>query len=297
MSYELYFKPGSVPVTSEAFCDYFRDRPGYTLQEGQVWYENEDTGVYFSFEYHAEDADGSDVDEPHHPFWFSINFFRPSYFILEAEPEVTALVDRFAFEVSDGHPDGMDEGPYARDLLVRGWQRGNRFGVAGVMRQADLPPVVSLPGSRLHALWQWNLGRAALQRSIGEGQFVPTIMLFDLDGAVVTAAAWPDGIPSILPMVDYLIVDRNELAPRSFLRKKPDMVFVRWEDAAPHLGKHDTRRRDGAIDLNYAECPPDLAKFVRGLARSGSTAKRLAPDQVLDRELVDHAGVRTSGTE
>lgn len=287
MSYDLYFTPGSVPVPADAFLDYFRERPHYMVSGSQAWYENEDTGVYFSFEHHEEDADGSDVDEPRAPCSFHINFFRPSYFILEAEPEVAALAERFALRVMDPQADGMGDGPYVRSALVSGWEHGNRFAVSAVMsHENDRPAVASLPTKRLHEVWRWNHGRASLQDSIGEGQFVPKIMFVLQNGAAATAVTWPDGIASVLPKVDYLIVGRDELAPRSFLRRKKDTVFARWEDAARLLGRYDSQRREGAFDLNYAECPQDVARFVRGLADSAPAATILPPDQVLDRELI-----------
>ena len=114
MSYDLFLRSRSLAVSPGAFFDYFRGRARYKVENKQAWYQNEESGVYFAFEY----ADADERDGPHpYRFSFTINFFRPSYFILEAEPEVTALVDRFDFLVSDPQTKGMGDGVYAPELL------------------------------------------------------------------------------------------------------------------------------------------------------------------------------------
>jgi hypothetical protein len=288
MSYDLLFRPGPFAVTPEAFFAHFEGRAHYTVQNDQAWYQNEDSGVYFVFEHNAPDADGG--DEPHHPFAFNINFFRPSYFILEAEPEVTALVERFQFQVEDAQIDGMGDGPYQPHLLVSGWNRGNEFGYAALRAEADRPDFASLPRRRLHDVWRWNRGRASLQEQVGDAQFVPKIMFLRLDGEVVTAVAWPDAIPSVLPRVDYLIIGREQLAPRSFFRKTKDTTFVRWGEAETLIARFDSGRREGAFDLNYGECPEEMAQFVRRLVRHEPAMTGVPADQVLDREIVETSG-------
>ena len=283
MSYDLLFRPRSSPVSEAEFFDYFRGRPHYKVENTQAWYQNEDSGVYFVFEYGGVE-DRVDAD---YPFAFNINFFRPSYFILEAEPEVTALVKRFDFLVLDSQKDGMQDGRYDPGLLISGWQHGNEFGCSAMMKeQEDRPDVASLPAGRLHEVWRWNLGREALQRTVGEAQFVPSIMFLRLDGAVVTAAVWPDGIPSVLPKVDYLIIGREQLAPKTLFRKKADTVFVEWAEIYPLIARHNSNEHEGAVDLNYVHCPKDVARFILGLARNEPAVTGLPPDQVLDDELV-----------
>src|SRR5690349_4007908 len=105
MSYDLYFlrRPEQAALSREEFSAYFANRPNYTVQGSQAWYANEDTGVYFSFGF----GDGSDgvEDEPEEDLEpppdeltstglsFNINYFRPHFFGLEAEPELAAVVD------------------------------------------------------------------------------------------------------------------------------------------------------------------------------------------------------------
>src|SRR6266850_3954909 len=283
VSYDLFFRPKSSDVSPEEFFDYFRGRAHYKVENGQAWYQNEDTGVYFAFAHDATEEN----DEPHHPFSFNVNFFRPSYFILEAEPEVTALANRFAFVVSDPQAK-MGDGQYVPELLISGWQHGNEFGYSAVLKDKEKrPDVASLPGTRLHEVWRWNFRRETLQNSVGEAQYVPRIIFLHLNGAVATAVVWPDAIPSVLPEVDYLIIGREQLAPRTFFRKKKDTVFVEWAEAYPLIAKYNsTVKHNGAFDLNYSQCPQDIAAFVRTLVRNEPSVTGVSADQVLDRELV-----------
>ena len=283
MSYDLFFRPRSRDVSPEAFFDHFRQRAHYKVANRQAWYQNEDTGVYFVFE-HDEAADNAD----RYPFSFNINFFRPSYFILEAESEVTALITQFGFLVSDPEQRETGDKEYRSEALISGWRYGNEFGCAAAMKnKEDRPELAWLPTSRLHDVWRWNFGRESLQRALGEAQFVPRIIFVRLSGALVTAVVWPDGIPSVLPRVDYLVIGREEFAPRTIFRKRKDTVFVEWTEAEPFITKHSSGKRNEGFDLDYANCPTDIAHFIRGLVRNKPSVSGMSPDQVLDSELVE----------
>ena len=99
MSYDLYFRsrsPGT-RFSSEDFEAYFQPRHWYEVKNSQAWYRNNDSGVYFVFEYNDPDTD-SETGAEHEtesglfPVSFNMNYFRPHPFGLEAEPEVAAFV-------------------------------------------------------------------------------------------------------------------------------------------------------------------------------------------------------------
>ena len=123
MSYDLFMKPESGEFTADAFKTYFSGRNNYKLQGVQAWYENEDTGVYFLFEFQGA-ADAEEGEESY-PVAFNMNYFRPSYFVHEAEPEVTAFINHFSMVVSDPQFEGMGKGSYQAEKFREGWNRGN----------------------------------------------------------------------------------------------------------------------------------------------------------------------------
>jgi hypothetical protein len=111
----------------------------------------------------------------------------------------------------------------------------------------------------------------------------------NLGGSTVTAAVWPDGIPVVVPRVDYLCVPRKNLAPTSFFRRKEDITFVTWEAALPILSKHGTQNEDGSISLNYLTPPADVAKFVQSLPAESRAFSNLPADKVLNREIYERS--------
>ena len=167
----------------------------------QAWYENRETGIYFHFFFQTQETTEDDGDEPREYFrLLSINYFRPSYFILEAESEIMAFVKHFDLLVSDPQCEGMGRGEYDAAKLVRVGISGNESAFGVILNdESNRAGVSHLPTSQLHHAWRWNLSRCQLQNEIGEAQFVPQIMFMNIDGSAATMSVWPDGIPVVVP--------------------------------------------------------------------------------------------------
>ena len=97
MSYtlDLYFEPA---VRRHHLIEYFAARPHFSIKkEDVVYYENKDTGVYFFlklrcsrnivFQRRIVSAE------------FEMNYFRPSFFGIEAEKEMSPVALRTEAEV------------------------------------------------------------------------------------------------------------------------------------------------------------------------------------------------------
>jgi hypothetical protein len=264
MSYDLFLQCRDGAYDRTQFLEYFRAREWYRIQGSQAWYENEDTGVYFSFELSEPSEKGQ---PPQLPISLNVNFFRPSYFIAEVETEVTALVHQFDMIVFDPQLNGMGEGEYQKELLIAGWNHGNEFAFSTFLKdpehRADL---LSMPSAK---------------------KFVPRISFIRLDHEVSSAVVWPDGIPSVIPPVDCLIVIREALAPRRLFRRVEDRTLLAWQDAQPMFERYGSRQADNAILLDYRRPPDELASFVRSLPGGNREISMVSADQILDRELVD----------
>jgi len=290
VSYDLFFKPRVGAVDPGAFQNYFAERRNYKVDPPQAWYQNETTGVYFVFELRTkEDDDDEGGGGEVYPVSLNINYFRPSYFIHEAELEVTAFVKHFDMLVSDPQMGGMGEGEYQSDLLLRGWHQGNRFGYSAMLRDpAKRPNTTSLPSEVLLRSWQWNYGLRFLQERLGESKFVPRIMFLLVDGVPATAATWPDGIPIAVQHVDYFIVPRKDLAPRRLFKRVEDHTVVAFQDVLPLFEKHRSINAPEFV-LNYDVPPKDIAKFVEALPKSERKIQGVSTDSMLDKELVEGA--------
>src|SRR5713226_9282834 len=109
----LHTKSGKPPLTPADFDAYFRDRKNYKLDKGEAAYFNQDTGVYFSFNYTQPKGDKTDPEEtksaPQGYVAFTMNYFRPELFALEADIELRGFVEHFDAAVDDPQAQGMTE--------------------------------------------------------------------------------------------------------------------------------------------------------------------------------------------
>jgi len=280
MSYDLFLKPDSDTLSQDQFTGWFESRPHYTVQNLQAWYENQDTGVYFSFDYDPEE--GGSVA-------FSMNYFRPHVFGLEAAPEVAAFIEAFGLSIDDPQMDGMGQGPFSEEGFVKGWNCGNRFGYQSILRTQDRAGMPVRSTAEIEQIWRWNRHRSTLQDAVGDAMFVPRIMLMQATGSVITVAVWPDGCPVMLPQVDRVIVLREQLAvnPRTSDDEEPEATLVEWSRLAEVVESYPCDPEHGCYCLDYEESPPALQRLIRSLPIDTPDRDRfLAPDSVLNAELV-----------
>jgi len=299
MSYDLYFcVSGDLPAVSrEAFQAYFSSRPWYRVEESQALYENEDTGVYFTFEHSVPEAPPQG-DEELRPAGvsFNVNYYRPHYFGLEAEEEVSAFVQKFDLLVDDGQAEGMGEGPYSRDGFLSGWNAGNRFGYRAYALQASkattpVAPRATLATAELERCWKWNRARKARQEQMGQECFVPRIMFVFRRDVVQTMAVWPDASPIALPRVDVVCLARTELAPkRRFGKREPDFAVVEFAEFAPFLAPAVPVADEAPFSvLKHGGLPLELIGFITSQEPCILRPQGLSPDSVLNEELVRDA--------
>jgi hypothetical protein len=310
MSYDLSFlkRQASTPIPPEAIAQYFRERAGYTIQNQQFSYENDDTGVYFSFELtsgansdqdSSEDAQPDEIADGLEPLGlsFNVNYFRPHFFGLEAEGEVSALINHFSLLVDDPQNQGMGRGEYSRDGFLRGWNAGNVFAHQALLSQptkddrgGTRPRFDTLPAGTLEQMWAWNFHRRRLQESLGENVFVPGVRLVRHEGRPKTFIVWGDAIPEAIPEVDLLVLVRDEMAPRRLFSKRKDMCLVAFAAVRPLLSL--ARRIDDAVSYHlfeYPEPPAALIDFFRSSQPFSEQLDGLAYDGVLTKEALDLA--------
>lgn len=302
MSYDLYVHgAGAEAPDWDRFEAHFTGRPRYSLnaRAREVLYENPDTGVYFVFSFHEGDEQGDPdfpVAGPH--VAFNINYVRPSFFALEAAPELAAAVAALGGKVHDPQMQGMGDGPFSEDGFLRGWEAGNAFGV-GAFKAHGMTPEALLPRDTLHAVWRWNRDRAALALELEimlEDAFVPQLMVFEADGVPAAPAfVWPDGISIVVPAAaTHAAIGLGEAKKRILgvpvgkpRPKRSGLVPVGEIEARISLiedrfGPFQVRRIK-----SDPETPPPEVRELLSLARSNAVpVKRIAPfDKVLDAEL------------
>ncbi|WP_313927727.1 hypothetical protein [Pseudoxanthomonas sp.] len=298
MSYDLFFKPRNGSLDRAAFHAFFEQNPLFTIGDAEVAYQNDATGTYFSFGWQDIEALEGEDDGPesNYQISFNLNYFRPSTFALESSPHVTALVRNFDLVVFDPQTHGMGEGDFSVEGFLSGWNAGNEWATRSVIERHGIDEHGGLvPQSEIHRTWHWNLYRSQREAALeqrGIDRFVPTRMYVRLDGRVTSMIVWPDGIPFESAPAEYVLVIREELAPRSFLRSRPDRVLVPWSDLRPVIELHGSTDADGIVALTFESVPRDVVKFVRKLPSRGSDFTILSPDRVLDAELAPTSTIK-----
>jgi hypothetical protein len=292
MSYDLMFKWRRIKdrLPPRTFAEYFRSRPLYEVSESQAWYSNETTGVYFCFDISEEEGKTFEIpDQPDlAPIAFNINYFRPHFFGLEAEPELTAFVRAFDFLVSDPQNQGMGDGEYSPEGFLRGWNAGNEFGYRVIISEQDPSEIRSLPTHYLESIWRWNYTRDTQQKELGDQVYVPRIFFFDYRGSLCTGIAWGDAIPILLPHVDLLLVPRIDLAPRKIFKKVEDFVLFEWAELEDFVNSYpyvDSTLPANVLD--YDRPPDDLVQLVVSRNPPPVKPEGVAPDQVLNQEIIN----------
>jgi hypothetical protein len=292
MSYDLYFfrSDANPAITQSEFESYFSGRSNYELKDQQAWYANEDTGVYFSFDFSEHDP-CSEEDEPdcRATIAFNINLCRPHAFALEADTELIAFTQHFAATVFDPQVQGLEEGEYFSEGFLRGWNSGNVFGHHAVLQRDPEAIHRSLPTAKLESIWRWNYQRNHRQEHVGNAMFVPRIFFYFVHGVVVTAVVWGDGIPILLPEVDMLIIPRNELAPRRWFRRKQfDFVLFDWATVTPLLSSFkQVATPVPSYELAYDAPPKEIERLIRDAKPTAELPSRITFDEIGNRELYD----------
>lgn len=289
MSLELVLRPGDGrPFDLDALRGHF-SRPHYALDDGVglkgAW-SHPDTDGTFSFELEAPGK-----------LKVVVPTLRAHVVALEADLELRALADRFPLTVEvpeDGPRDGWDT-----QRFLDAWTRGNRDAVAHFARHAESHGHAprTLGYELLEATWRWNHGRNALQAQLGDDVFVPRIFFFAEGNAVRRLVVWTDAIAMAFPVVDLVLLLRDDFG-RQFLRKpEPSAALARWDEVAPFLASSETK----AAPLPWTLWKPEqlVAEVVRffvdreELEVPGPIAPLRSPE-VLDEEVVATAGQAAS---
>jgi hypothetical protein len=285
VSYDLYFT--SPKITLEQFESYFSDNPIYKVENSQAWYENEDTGVYFLFEHNDELS--SDEDDIEHSVVFNMNYYRPHYFALEAEPEVRRFIESFSCSIHDYQNSGMGNGPYSKEGFLKGWNYGNDYGYSAILGRDDAPDVVfSKSSAELEQIWKWNYSRQKKEEEIQEDIFIPRIMFMLVNGKLGSVCIWPDGISTVIPSVDFLYVPRKVLAPKKWFEKqKDDFCILSQKDFSEFLKAYTTDQYElPAFKLPSPNTPKVIKDYVKNLKAYDGEIKGVGYDSVLNSEMV-----------
>jgi len=274
MSYDLdlFFEPA---VSRSRILQYLTTRKRYRVEENNAVYQNLDTGVYFFLSLRCER--NLLFQKNVASAAFEIDYGRPSFFGTEAEIELSALVAAFRPRIEDAQMRGMGEGPYSGEGFLSGWNFGNLFSVRNALLKSF--ELSTMPADTLSAAWAWNY-RLAERKWRNPSCFVPTIAFFRIEGRPSRVVAWGDGMPILLPKVDYVLVGRDAAG-------EPRFGLAPWAEVAEVVERAGFDPTNDPLKLAYFTTPRPIADWVANIPLIDVNAlKQLRADQIVDDELI-----------
>ncbi len=226
MSYDLFFyKKKGTEISKSKISSYLSDNlVSPNVDETQWFFENEDTEVYFSFEYTDEKAiDDLAVvqhfDDTH--FSFNLNFLRPSFFGLEAFRFVEQFCNDLDLYVVN--PQSESGYPYKPNKQEE-FENWNKTNLSASKKHFTEMQSCYLSEETCNSVWQYNYNRQILQQKLSDEYFVPKIFFFkEKNNKPFTLTIWTEHIPIILPTVDYILLTRRY---KKYFKTIKDTVLV-----------------------------------------------------------------------
>ncbi|HET8668160.1 MAG TPA: hypothetical protein VFM10_09285 [Terriglobales bacterium] len=286
MSYDLFFcRTDPNPLRTDEVASWASKYQSFNqAANGQLWYANESTGVYFSLNLDGPVKDVS-LDLPtgirYTGLSFNMNYNRPTFFAYEAMPVVEDLARTLGLLICNPQTGSSEPRPADVHSLIENWSITNRSAVVLAAESQQDKPLEQAPFMPLAdslRWWQYQFRRSALEAELMEQDvFVPNIFLLRRAGSrrVQTAITWTPGVAMLVPEVDWGVVVRER---KRFMRPpKQEVGYVRgsvlMELAREYLQDFDTKaschllpaKNVPAVNqiLDSIELKHRLSEFVR----------------------------------
>ena len=203
MTYDLTLRPRAGALDEQAVVDYFQDSDHWSFADDDdsdlIVYENAFTGVYFQLYYDAAES----------TFVFSLNFFRPRPFALEADVELSTLVEDFDLAVEDPQELGIEGDTYNDEQFLRGWEHANAQAYQSALADIETTPR-TYDGDVLEDIWRWNYNLAHTAEEHGGHYHAPPIGFVEYEGVVHSIHAHDIGQNMLVPCTDLVAVQHGD---------------------------------------------------------------------------------------
>ncbi len=291
MNYIIHFqtKNAEKQISHRQLKEYFTARGSYSVNDYQALYSNEDTGVYFTFEYGGIRASDFNQTLKILPVFFNISFGKPHIFVLEAEVELAEFIHHFDLVVSDLSMHGSSYMEYNELDFYRFWSAGNEAFYREKLRHNPELKMFSLPVQEMEKIWRWNFHVSDMQAELGQQLFVPKVMLIEYQNTFNTAVVWTDGIPITLPKVEKAILYRRGFTSGIRIGKKEDIALVNISEIEPFLKDYPvTTEHLEYYTIIYKEPPKDIKHFIQSQKAVKNEELKFIPFyDIHDRELIE----------
>jgi hypothetical protein len=173
---------------------------------------------------------------------FNLNYNRPSYFAFEAMPIVEKLASEFGLGVANpqGNLDGHESAIVAdSEMLVQSWANFNNRAILLMTEQPQASRPLSMPAAASLYLWRYGKSKAELERTCGEGVFVPSLVPVQRKGETKAGrfTVYTESLPTILPECEWVCVLRRKTGFFR-LKEKHDVSVISSETFSGVLGTY-----------------------------------------------------------
>ncbi len=279
MSFDLYFcwrKPER--LNFEEVKAWAKGIECFARKDGQLWYSNPKTGVYFSFDFEAKvpdsPEDGPDIPNGYFDsgLSFNLNYNRPSYFAFEAMPIVEKIATRFGLGVVN--PQGDFEGPESvvaanSNVLTESWVHHNQRAILVMIEQSDFSRPLTMPAAASLYLWRYGKAKEELERTCGEGVFVPSLVLVQRKGDTRAgrATVYTEGLPTIIPECEWVFI---VVRKKTFFRSKKDVAAISGQTFREMLTGHikSFHWEDPNVQIIDAESAEKAGRLISAIERT-----------------------------
>jgi hypothetical protein len=242
MSYDLYFyKRQNQQISKSDISNYLTiNLCPANEQENQWFYENDDTEVYFSFDLNEPETAPEAIELEtvlgfdYTQFSFNLNFLRPDFFGREAFLFVDQMIGDLNLYVVNPQSATDEEEPTQPEKgeLYKDWSEINARHSAHFYEELELN-YYPLPAS--NAVWKHNFNKGQIQVKLGEEYFVPKVMVLQTiaDKRIVTLSVWPEGLPILVPQVDYYLLVKRY---KKFVKEVEESGLISAKTFQMHFG-------------------------------------------------------------
>jgi hypothetical protein len=250
----------------------------------QVWYENEATGVYFSFEQQdadwvKEQAELSDLSALT-DLTFNINFLRPTFFGREAMPFVTAAAKQFGLLISNPQ---ADEIPVEADAnaLILNYVDHNARAAAAYLAQEDSSLTV-MDSKRSAVFFRHNSQYSRLIKRYKNDYFVPRMFLCRKKSTneILTFTTVSAAVFAILPETDMVVLTRER---KRLFKKEMELMFMRYDEFRALMGQIVSDTNHPGMYVISEEQVDAAEKVINNLRfEKNEDFEGISPDRVID---------------
>lgn len=288
MSYDLNFCCAAKSSYKwEDLCAWLLNRsPNFRRESsGQVWYQNEATGVYFCFEeqdedWRVEEAEAYSLDNLTN-LTFNINYLRPTFFGREAMQFVEEVCNTFGLLVSNPQGDGVPFDPQAVELITDYLDHNRRSSAALIENDVDRPP--NLSQERSQRFFEYGLAYPKLINRYKDQYFVARMFLCARKSIkeVFTLSTVSAGVFALVPKSDLVAVTREK--KKLFQKKEMELTIIPYDDFRRYLGSNVEDGPEPGTFVIPVEKVDSVQRVIEKMPfTKDEDLQTLRPDQVLD---------------